>query len=561
MMGWVWMRRLFMDRKDQRYRHVCRRYHLLQKTIVLITAILFCAGIPLQGYAINPVIFQNTANYAASTGMMELWVKNGWIAEENVHSDWMQAPVTKSEFAEWTLLLCSATDQSGIPTLDIADSEGPITHSEAVSIASKAFEIHDSLLLSDPLPGQSTANDPLSETEAIHLTDTLTRYEAMVFLEKLRTSPPVISSETQGMNILIKFNKGKGYLNGIPIAHEALVSAVGIHNVTVTDRFGNTSRAAIVKTPAPVVNPLVSYTPAQCMADIDTLKAQYPVLIQSGIIGKSSFGMNIPYVTLGTGKRNILFVGSVHAREHMTTAYLMQMIDTYAAAYYNEQWIDGYDTQKILNETTITFVPLLNPDGVSFVVEGYQNISQAAIKNKFGSIPDKIRWTWKETMTGVNLNRNFPFYWDKNNNASEGFLKKIAGSSAASEPETKALITFCQANRFEFALACHAKGELMYWRDKQNGVINGDYLLAQTIAKATGYRIAKMTTNASLYSGGFENWFRYEYKRPAVCVEFTPHNYSAFPYYNADFHKLIWEKADSLGLAVANLKMPLESQQ
>lgn len=369
---------------------------------------------------------------------------------------------------------------------------------------------------------------------------------------------PQIIIEQQETGILVKFDKGKGILNGNPMFQETLISAPGSYQVYVSDEYGNENSAVFAIKPAlPVnINPLLAYTPARCAADIEMLQQQYPGLIRSGTIGQSSFGTAIPYITLGTGKRSILLVGSVHAREHLTTTYLMKLVETYAAAYSANQRIDGYDVKAILNETTLTVVPMLNPDGVSFVVEGYQSLSQAAIESAFGRIADSTRRTWKETMTGVNLNRNFPFYWNEKDITSQGFLKQIMGPSAASEPETKALMHFCQTNPFAFALAFHAKGEILYWRDKKNGVVSGDELLTNAIAKNTGYRIAGITTNEALYGGGFENWFRYAFQRPAICIELTPHNGSAIPHSNANFHKLIWEKADSLGLAAASVRMP-----
>ena len=80
-------------------------------------------------------------------------------------------------------------------------------------------------------------------------------------------------------------------------------------------------------------------------------------------IGQSEKGKNIWAVKLGKGKKSILINGSHHAREWLTTLLIMKMINAYAKAYESKSNIDGYST-NILDEVSLIFVPLLNPDGV-----------------------------------------------------------------------------------------------------------------------------------------------------------------------------------------------------
>lgn len=104
----------------------------------------------------------------------------------------------------------------------------------------------------------------------------------------------------------------------------------------------------------------------------------------------------------------------------------------------------------------------------------------------------------------------------------------------------------------------------MYWRDEGNGIIEGDERLAKLINKQTGYTMWTPTVNPLSYGGGHENWFRYRYKKPAICLELTAGNDGPVPYnlvnresYDLklyDFYSstvLDWNKTNTLMLILA----------
>ena len=57
--------------------------------------------------------------------------------------------------------------------------------------------------------------------------------------------------------------------------------------------------------------------------------------------------------------------------------------------------------------------------------------------------------------------------------------------------------------------------------------------------------------NPGLYAGGYENWFRAEFSRPAFCIELTPTAGNNSPHDDADFDALVWNKAKYLGAVLA----------
>ena len=102
----------------------------------------------------------------------------------------------------------------------------------------------------------------------------------------------------------------------------------------------------------------------------------YPDFTELELIGKSVEGRNIHALKVGTGKKMILLDASTHAREHMTTNVLMEMIDQYTVAYENNSNFGKYNVRSVLNNVAIWFVPMVNPDGVTLVQSG-----PTAIKN------------------------------------------------------------------------------------------------------------------------------------------------------------------------------------
>ncbi|GIN85833.1 hypothetical protein J6TS2_22190 [Heyndrickxia sporothermodurans] len=104
--------------------------------------------------------------------------------------------------------------------------------------------------------------------------------------------------------------------------------------------------------------------------DIKRLAKQYPSIIHYETIGKSEYGRPIYAVLLGKGIATVFINGFHHAREWLTTNLNMYMLDQYANDYMSNKILDGYDVKKVLDQTTIWFVPMVDPDGVTLQQSG-----------------------------------------------------------------------------------------------------------------------------------------------------------------------------------------------
>ena len=300
---------------------------------------------------------------------------------------------------------------------------------------------------------------------------------------------------------------------------------------------------------ATIVNPRQNYTYEQMERDIAALKKQYPDLIQTQVIGKSVDGRNLYAVKLGKGSKEIFLNGAHHAREHMTTNLLMHMLDEYAQSYEGNSSYHGYKTREILNKTSIWFVPMVNPDGVSLVQKGYtsaKNPTYVLMMNNFSYNFS----SWKANVRGVDLNRQYPADWARiKGDPGKPGPQNYKGPKALSEPEAKAVYDFTKAHDFKTAVAYHSSGEILYWYFDQTGsVYNSHHSLAKQVGNITGYSLVKPVNNPS--GGGFTDWFVSETKKPGLTPEISPYTYGK-PVPLGNYNK-IWQQNRTVGLFLAN---------
>ena len=296
-----------------------------------------------------------------------------------------------------------------------------------------------------------------------------------------------------------------------------------------------------------IVQPTLPYSHAQLMRDITGLKAAYPQLMRVEEAGFSVEGRELPLVILGTGKRKLFCCGTHHAREYITSAYLMYAVNVYAQAAQTKKAYHGFDMAKLLSSCTMYVMPMVNPDGVVLVQGGLKAVQD---KQKVEAMI-RVRPSyseWKANINGVDLNRQYPALWEKKyvvvrEPASELFN----GTSPASEPEVRAVMRVCRNHDFSAALSFHTKGEVIYWADKNTyAKIDTVRAFAEGLSAVSGYTMMPISDSEGIYAAGFENWFRQEFLRPGILVELTPSTGGAMPHHDKQFFPLVWDKTKKL---------------
>lgn len=298
-----------------------------------------------------------------------------------------------------------------------------------------------------------------------------------------------------------------------------------------------------------IVNPNQVYSYATTEADIQKLKKAYPNLIQVKVIGKSEYGRNIYAVGLGTGPAKTFINGAHHAREWMTTNLTMYMINQYAAAAVNNTLIDGFNARYILSTTTIWFVPMVNPDGVTLQQQGLKafpkSLHASLIKMNEGSTNFK---RWKANAKGIDLNRQYNAGWSAIKSPKSPRYKDFKGYAPESAVEAKAIVKFTNDINPEMAVAYHSSGKILYWNYNLAGSrYTRDHTYAKKIGEMTGYKLIYPQWNPS--GGGFTDWFINSKKKPGFTPEISKPVYETSPPLS-EFPGA-WKENRAVGLYVA----------
>ena len=293
-----------------------------------------------------------------------------------------------------------------------------------------------------------------------------------------------------------------------------------------------------------IVDPTVTYSYSQMLRDILGLKTEYSKLIKVKNAGYSSEGRQLPVIILGSGEMKVFLCGTHHAREYITSAYLMYTIDTFARAAKEGNKFGKYDIKKLLSKCTLHVLPMVNPDGTRLVQGGLRAVQNpekvASMKMVMPTYPQ-----WKANVDGVDLNRQYPALWEKKNVVvDEPASELFNGYNAASEPEVKTVMDYCRKNPFHVSVSFHTKGEVIYWADTNTKrSIPSARSFAERVAGVCGYELMPTSQDPGIYAAGFENWFRQEFLKPGLLVELTPSLGGTMPHNDKHFYSLVWDKA------------------
>ena len=268
----------------------------------------------------------------------------------------------------------------------------------------------------------------------------------------------------------------------------------------------------------------VYYTSNILRSNIEHLRNRYDFL-RTGNIGYSVLGKNIPYIQIGTGTKEVMYSGAIHANEWVTAMLLMKFVEDFAKAYENNSFIYDYSAREIFNNKTIYIVPMVNPDGVDLVTGNIR--PNSGIYNQFRDISLNFPTIpfpngWKANFNGVDLNLQFPAGWinARRIKFAQGYTRPaprdFVGFGPVTEPEALALYNFTLIHNFRLILAYHTQGEVIYWK-------YADFLpqysqeIGERFAEASGYTL-DITPPESAYAG-YKDWFIQEYNRPGYTVE------------------------------------------
>ncbi|MEK4485115.1 M14 family zinc carboxypeptidase [Psychrobacillus sp. FSL H8-0484] len=264
-----------------------------------------------------------------------------------------------------------------------------------------------------------------------------------------------------------------------------------------------------------IVNGKQNYDYDTMMNDIRQLQTVYPFL-QVSSIGDSVLGREIPEILIGNGDKRVHYNGSFHANEWITTPILMTFLNDYVLSLTNQNTIRGLVTSPLYEHSTLSIVPMVNPDGVDLVINGPP--SEEPYRSNV------IEWNngstdfsgWKANIHGVDLNDQFPALWEleRARNPKTPGPRDYGGESPLSEPEAIAMADLTRRRDFAQVLAFHTQGEVIYW-GFQNLEPPETEAIVTVFSRVSGYEPIQSIESYA----GYKDWFIQDWRRPGFTVE------------------------------------------
>lgn len=273
-----------------------------------------------------------------------------------------------------------------------------------------------------------------------------------------------------------------------------------------------------------IVTTNVMYNYYLMISNINLLKKKYQFL-KVGTIGNSVLNRKIPYIKIGTGKKQILYQSSIHANEWITALLSMKFVENFSKTYIMDEDIWGFRAKNIFKNCSLYIIPMMNPDGVDLVTgylkkDGKKYIKAREISEKYTKI--QFPSGWKANINGVDLNLQFPAGWKKAKDIKflQGFTnpapRDYVGTLPITEPEAIALYNFTIKNDFRLTISFHSQGKVIYWK-YLNFIPKNSFEIANKFSKVSGYELDETPTSASF--AGYRDWFIEKYNKPAFTVE------------------------------------------
>jgi len=231
----------------------------------------------------------------------------------------------------------------------------------------------------------------------------------------------------------------------------------------------------------------------------------------------------------------VLFKGGVHGDEKQAYQVVIYTIISFLENYsIKSQNAISNRIKKIINETELLFIPMINPDGIEAEIRKNLRINKCI----FG---DTI-------FRGVDINRNSGYKWelfDKKplrfmfgafprsllqTNVKHPFLDQFSifgegvyrGPSPFSEPESQAIKKVFENYTINISLDHHSYAStIVYgwgWTNEPQEDETLSYLICENISNITGYSIKRCSDNA-LVLGRIPDWEYANYGTISLLVE------------------------------------------
>lgn len=245
---------------------------------------------------------------------------------------------------------------------------------------------------------------------------------------------------------------------------------------------------------------VVTETPEETTEVVEESTERKPI----ETIGTSAGKHDITAYHYGDGDTEILFVGGIHGGYEWNTVL---------EAYQLMDYLDEHP-EIIPSNVTVTVIPVLNPDGLSTVVGTTGRFVASAVPSSLdATIPGRFN------SNNVDINRNFDCDWQAQGTWQD---RTVSGGSAAfSEPESKAMKQYVEANKPAAVVVYYSAAGGVFSSNCHNGVLPETTKITNAYATASGYK-AYESFDFYKITGDMVNWLAKE-GIPGISVLLTNH--------------------------------------
>jgi hypothetical protein len=257
----------------------------------------------------------------------------------------------------------------------------------------------------------------------------------------------------------------------------------------------------------------------------------YPKIARLELIGTSVEGRPIYALVIARGldKRPVrpamLLNGAHHGNEPLSVDVVLDAIQELLVGSRSDRSV-----KRWLDALEIWCVPLVNPDGLH---ARFEISRMAGRKNRRPNIENEAL----DAIRGVDLNRNYPFYWGELGELGSHSVTTSPyhrGTAPASEPETQAMMMLANRKHFVGSISYHtgtvailAPYTIRGVKDpKPNEARVVAEEMAETLERHPHDRDWKVKRELYAVDGTEQDWFRHTFGTLALLVEAAPYSTS-----------------------------------
>lgn len=252
------------------------------------------------------------------------------------------------------------------------------------------------------------------------------------------------------------------------------------------------------------------------LEDLEKILHAYP-FVEKRTIGHSVLGLPVYELKIGNGPKKVHMNGSFHANEWITTSVLMNWLHEYLEAVVDGGSFEGHSAMDLYQQVSLSFVPMVNPDGVQLVLNGLPS-NHAHYHSTLHMNNNSLDFDqWKANINGVDLNNQYPANWEiekERKIPKAPSSRDYPGDAPLTEPESIMMAKLVETENFDMVVAVHTQGEEIYWgymncEPEQAGIIVKEF------SRQSGYKAIRTIDSHA----GFRDWFVLEKKKCGYTIE------------------------------------------